>query len=483
MKIYELIGFCLAFGGILAGCGGGGGGGGGSTATSATVSASDVSSGAITGFGSVFVNGVRFNTDTAEVFRDDNQLNDVRELSIGMMVRVQGDLGNRIANQVRFEEDVKGPADGPATGARFSVMGQTVITDAGTVYNNTSLAAIAAGDVLEISGLRNADDDIVARYVEGKAGPASVNRYSLIGNVRSLDTVARTFAVDGLTVDYGSAVVNDLSGGNPSEGQLVEVKDDSKSYVAGSLSLSATGVEPRNRLGNGVSAGVKVEVERLVTRVNSSTEFELGELAVRIGPATRFLFGSADNIAVGTRLEVEGVIDSGGIVQATKVKFEDNGLRMQVHVDALGVNAGAGTVTMLGVPVAVDSATRMEDKRDGVSPFTLNGINDSDYLEVRGFRAANGAFIASELTRDRDDARVEIRGPVTTVDAVAGTVAILGITVNTDGGTQFRDRNDQPLTAGQFFAAIVEGLTAVQARWDPFTDVSAPAKELELEDD
>jgi len=219
-----------------------------------------------------------------------------------------------------------------------------------------------------------------------------------------------------------------------------------------------------------------------VTRVNSATEFEIGGIVVRTSTATLFLFGTSDNIVVGVRLEVEGVIDSGGILQASKVKFEDNDLRIEARVDPLGVNTGSGTVALLGIPVTVTSGTGMEDKRDDVVPFTLGDIADGDYLEIRGFRGANGAFAATELTRDSDDNRVEIRGPATVVDAVAGTVEILGITVNTSGNTEFKNLNDQLISASQFFAAIVEGLTTVEAKWDPFTDVSAPVKELELED-
>jgi hypothetical protein len=54
--------------------------------------------------------------------------------------------------------------------------------------------------------------------------------------------------------------------------------------------------------------------------------------------------------------------------------------------------------------------------------------------------------------------------------------------VNSSGNTQFRGFEDQPISASLFFAAIVEGLTVVQAKWDPFTDASLPVKELELED-
>ncbi|MDX2503890.1 MAG: hypothetical protein QNL62_05380, partial [Gammaproteobacteria bacterium] len=61
-----------------------------------------------------------------------------------MLVRVEGDLQNSIASSVSFDEDVKGPADGPATGNILSVMGQTIITDPATIFNNTSLSTITA---------------------------------------------------------------------------------------------------------------------------------------------------------------------------------------------------------------------------------------------------------------------------------------------------------------------------------------------------
>ena len=482
MKNKYLFGLFMSLPLWLAGCGGGGGG----TDTVSAITPSStvaVSSGTITGFGSVFVNGVNFNTDNASVFRGDDQLNDVRELEIGMMVRVEGSIDDRIANSVHFEEDVKGPADSPAVGDSFSVMGQTVITDATTIFNNTSLAGIASGDILEISGLRNADDDIVARFVERKNDPANVNRYSLIGNVRDLDSIGRTFRVDDLTVSYGMANVNDFPSGKPVEGQLVEVKDDGKAYVPGSRNLTATKIEPKNCLGNAAATGgAKAEIESLVTRVISSSEFEIGDILVRTNASTLFLFGTPDNIVVGARLEAEGFVNGSDELDAVKIKFEDNDARIQANVDFGGVNVAGGTVTLLGIPVTVTGTTAMEDKRDDVAPFSLSDIQAGDYLEIRGFIGANGALVATELRRDDNDSKVELRAPASRKDPVAGTVTLLGVTVNTSGSTQFRGFDDQPITASQFFAAIVEGLTVAQAKWDPFSDVSAPAKELELED-
>ena len=473
MKNKIILSLCLSMPLWLVACGGGS-----SSETASSEPATGISSGTITGFGSVFVNGVKFNTDNASVSRGDDSVNDVRELEIGMVVRVQGDIQNRVASSVSFEEDVKGPADGPATGASFSVMGQTIITDPATLFNNTSLTAIAAGDILEISGLRNADDDIVASFVEKKTKPANVKSYSLIGNVRNLDTSARTFNIDDLSIDYNGANVNDLAAGHPVEGQLVEVKDEFKIYEPASLNLVATKVEPQNRLGNGAVAGAEVEIESIVTEVISASEFIIGDIQVQISSSTRFLFGTASNIIPGVRLEVEGVLDVSGILQADKIKFEDNDARIQARVDTS--SATDGTVTLLGITVSITSTTDMEDKRDNVSPFTLVDIGKDDYLEIRGFIGANQTFIASELRRESDGSKVEIRGPVS--DPVAGTVTILGVTVNTNSSTELKGLNDERLTASQFFDAIVKGLTVVHAKWDPFSDTSQIVKELELED-
>lgn len=476
MKNNIILTLCLSMPFWLVACGGS------SSETTSAKTMTGISSGTITGFGSVFVNGVKFNTDNATVSRSDDTVNDVRELEIGMVVRVQGDIQNRIASSVSFEEDVKGPADGLATAGTFSVMGQTIITDAATVFNNTSLSTIAAGDILEISGLRNADDDVLASFVEKKVNPADVKSYSLIGNVRNLDTNARTFNIDDLTIDYNNANVNDLAAGQPVEGQLVEVKDDIKTYVPASLSLIATKIEPQSRLGDDGIAGTEVEIESIVTQVISTSEFKMGDLLVQISPSTRFLFGTAENIISGVHLEVEGILDESDVIQASKIKFEDNDARIQARVDAGGVNTADNTVTLLGITVNISSTTDMQDKRGQTPAFSLADIGDDDYLEIRGYIGANQTFIASELRRESNDSKVEIRGPVSAKDPVAGSVTFLGVTVNTNTHTELEGLNSEQLTSSQFFDAIVVGLTVVEAKWDLFADTSQPAKGLELED-
>ncbi len=462
---------------FLSSCGSGGGGSD-SSASSGT-SGSAVSVGTITGFGSVFVNGVRYDTSSATILRNEQQVSE-SDLDLGMIVAVSRSAnGSTSANRIQFEEDVKGLVDVNDNSGTLSVMGQTVITDASTVFINGALNTLTAGTVAEVSGFRNANDDIVATFIENKGAPASVNAYEVIGNVRNLNSAAMTFQIDDLLVSYASANLNDFDGGIPSEGQLVEVKDELKAYIANSFSLTATKVEPQARLGGG-NAGDNIEIESIVTQVNSPSSFVIAGITVTTTNSTLYLFGSADQIAVGVRLEVEGNINASGNLVATKIKFEDNDARIIGQVFAKGAN----TLTMLdasGVVVTVTNQTQIEDDTSN-NPLNFAGIMVNDYLEIRGFIGANGSIIATEIERDSLDSDARLRGTVSAFDAVAGTVTVLGQTLNTNGATQFEGLNDQVISANAFFNSLTAGLTIVQGQWDLFNNIVDPVKELEIED-
>ncbi|HSH07907.1 MAG TPA: DUF5666 domain-containing protein, partial [Burkholderiales bacterium] len=109
----------------LAACGGGGVDGG--------TGGTGVSSGTVTKFGSIFVNGVEFSTSGATFRRDDNPSSE-GELKIGMNVEVRGSIASSTsgtATLVEVEEAVRGPLEAaptgtPSTGATLVVLGQTV---------------------------------------------------------------------------------------------------------------------------------------------------------------------------------------------------------------------------------------------------------------------------------------------------------------------------------------------------------------------
>jgi hypothetical protein len=71
---------CLAI--LVMACGGGGGSGGGDSSSAS-------SEGPISGFGSVIMNGVRWNTDSAK-FDVDGLVGSQDDLDVGMVVRIEG---------------------------------------------------------------------------------------------------------------------------------------------------------------------------------------------------------------------------------------------------------------------------------------------------------------------------------------------------------------------------------------------------------
>ena len=133
----------LAVAVALAGCGGGGGGGSvptpvGTNPPPAPTSTSVTASGVVTGFSSVFVDGVKYEAegDTVVAVEDESEIRgDDSRLRIGMKVRVRATEtgGVRVAERIEYDEDLKGPArdvmpdaENPGIGT-FSVVRQSVI--------------------------------------------------------------------------------------------------------------------------------------------------------------------------------------------------------------------------------------------------------------------------------------------------------------------------------------------------------------------
>ena len=477
---YVRIVLYLILSGSLIACGGSGS----DDNTSESLEDREVSTGIITGFGSVFVNGTRYDTSSATIRSDGSILNDVTELKVGMVATVTSNSTN-VASRVDYEEDVKGPVDVLVSdfGSPFAVMSQTVMVDSATIIDDSLTLPVNAGDILEISGIRQSDDSILATYIEDK-DPAKVNKYKVIGNARVIDTTAKTFRIDGLTIDYSSADVNDLLGGNPFDGQLLEVKDENKTYLASSGILTATKVEPFDAFsGNGgdSSSIQNLQIESVVTSITIPGEqFQVPNFTVNILPSTSFLFGAVGDIAVGTVLQIKAVKSANGELDATRIRFKRNSARMEAPVDTGGVDLANNQLSVVGVTVQINSSTELEDDRDDIAPFTINDINDNDYLEIRGFTSADGVFIANELERDDSDDNVEIRGIASNIDPVGQSMEILGITITAGPGTQF---NDGFVSAEAFFGALTEGLSIVKVKWDPFTNTGLAPKEIEIEDD
>src|SRR6266404_6675917 len=145
--------------------------GGGSTGSmSHTGSQSVVTSGTITAFGSVFVNGVRYDVSAATLKKNDNMVAQ-SGLAVGevAVVRGQEDIqsGQGASDSVDVEDSVVGPiANIDLAGNQLTVLGQTISVTADTSFGPgitpADLTGLKMGDGIEVSGLQGAGGVIMA---------------------------------------------------------------------------------------------------------------------------------------------------------------------------------------------------------------------------------------------------------------------------------------------------------------------------------
>jgi len=224
MKLRRLVTWITASAtlAIAAACGGGGSSGG--------IGGTGVAYGTITAFGSVWVNGVEYDTSNTNFKTDDNPNGGGRqdELRVGMVVRVDGSISAKTAATITEDDAVKGLVEQVIDANRMVVMGQTLQIDSTTRFDNGVVPVV--GDRVEVHGLIAGDGVIAAGYIEKKT-TAPTPPFAVKGIVKNQDTAAQTFQVGTLTVQYAGATVGDMPAGSWN-GLQVDIKGSACGGVA-----------------------------------------------------------------------------------------------------------------------------------------------------------------------------------------------------------------------------------------------------------
>jgi len=470
---------------VTAGCGGGGGGGGSASNPVAGIDRAGVTTGTVTGFGSVFVNGVEFETNSASFDIDDGSGSE-SDLSVGSVVTVTGTVNadgkTGTATRISYEAELEGPIGSIDTvNGSFVVLGTTVLTDVDTSWDSSivpaSVLGLTTSDFVEVSGFHDASGNLRATRVQVVAARSEVE---VTGYIMGLDTTAGTFMINNLVVDYLSfpaSLDNSFPGGSLSEGDFVEAKGTSFGPAG---ELIATRID-RESDGDAGESGDDSKLEGYITRFDSPLSFDVSGVSVTTTDNTVYKRGSVADLGPDIKVEVEGSVNSDGIVVATKIEFgHGSDAVVKVSGPVQDVSTSAGTLVILGITIHVDDKTRIEDKIGDsnvrVRRFSLSDINPGDFIEVHASEindsngAPTGEVQAVRLERDDSTGRVEIQGPVTSV--TEPSFVILGVTVDTDAGTS--------LPVG-FFGTVMPG-SIVKAKGTGSSTTAILATEVEFED-
>jgi hypothetical protein len=357
----------------------GSGGTGVSTADAAGI-------GSVDGSGSIIVNGLRYNTDTAVL-----NVEDAPALQLGMSAKVTGpvnaDFTSGIARRVDSAADVRGTVSSiDLAQGSFVILGTTVTTDDATVWADASgLAAIPPGSTLQVWGLPGAPGTLRATRVEQRGPSAAI----LTGTVQNLDPLRHTFTLGGFTVDYGAAVLSgSLNGGALADGILVRVR--ASTVLPGRL--PATLVQwwypvPRANATPVQLAGIVTDYAGLGS---------LRVLGVPVNAASAQITGGPPN-AVGNGVKVDvGGIMSNNILQASKLRIR--------HVPGTG---GPASFNLIGPIGNFSSAASFRVKgqpidASGPGVVFVNGtvanLGNGVTVNVEGSKVVNGVLIATRVS-------------------------------------------------------------------------------------
>jgi len=378
--------------------------------------ASKTTVGVITGFGSIYVNGVEYETDDASIDIDGAQSIET-QLGIGDVVVLQGSVNSDgltgIATAVSCVDELEGyvlDMSGLVGGVgSVNVMGQAVTINVDTVFDSDTLATIndlTFNDIVEVSGFSDGSGGILATRIETKDAAEDVE---LKGLITGLDTEAMKFTIGSLTIDYSSA--SDLPA-NLGNDLLVEVKTDSA--LTGDLNTgfvmiaSKVEIEDDGDIEIDGDDGDEIEVQGLVSDVTDSSFTFNGQL-VEFDSLDIDDDFNIDSLADGMLITVEGSIDAEGNFTVEEIE-EDHSTEDEVEGSV--VSKTDTTVTILDnetgteLTFLVNNDTRMIDEQDedGLTPlhfFSLVDVNVGEFVEVKYYMdEVSGDKIATELERD-----------------------------------------------------------------------------------
>jgi Domain of unknown function (DUF5666) len=372
---------------LLAGCGGGVGTGGTGT----------YASGPITGFGSVIVNGVRFDDTNASVLDDDGGGRDRAELKLGMTVDIDGGAitttasgSSATASRIRFGSEIVGPvAAVDRVAGTLRVLGQTVQVAVETVFDDRldgGLAAVRVGNIVEVYALYDAATGTYnATRIEPRATAA---QWRVRGPIAALDAVGKTMRIGNANFTYAGAtdVPVDLSVGAFVRLRLDLLPDASSRFVVRSFGVGVRPPEDRD----------EARLKGLVTALVSTASFNINGLPVDASGAA-FPNGTA-GLQLGARAEAEGpVVD--GVLRARTVRIEsdddvrDRGFELKGRITS--VDAAAQTFVLRGVTV---STARPDLELEG---GTLADLTPGREVEVKARLSADRTRLeATEIKFD-----------------------------------------------------------------------------------
>ena len=300
-------------------------GGSGTDLAGGGSSGTGVSTGSITGFGSVVMNGVHYLTDsnTTKTFMgmDNSSMMDNVLFHVGMVVTIHHGPNDNNAQQIEYQNNLQGRIAAKNSGAEntVTILGQTIVVGDAAVF-----ASLKLNEIAEVSGFVDSAGRIRASYIamvpcSMMMGMCTASEFEVKGYVSGPG-----FRLGLLPDGTGTTVAVSFApgvGAGLANGMYVQVVTKDVQPVSGTISATRIAqLSPRTVFPEKAMA----DLEGLVTASPSGSgnvlSFAVEGKRVQTDGATQYVGGTAANIQHDVRLQVQGT-ENGGVLSAGKIIF------------------------------------------------------------------------------------------------------------------------------------------------------------------
>ena len=413
------------------------------------------SSGVVSGFGSVYVNGLRYVTENSNILSNGVE-SDEAALKVGMKVVVnahQSSATEGTAFEVKYLADAIGEIEAIDLAApSISVLGQTYLITSATKFDEVIFNELRESMVVELSAFENANGSFTVTYLTIKD---DFSEHQLTGRVSKLKARDKTFFIGELLVNYGDADVD----GSLYDGSTVSLKNDI-GLIASEFNADEVSVQGMLLvIGGTLTVSGIVETKK---EVDEGTVIKVDGRNFLLTNEADFSQGDVENLRVGDQVSlIATIIES----EQQYPYYPINSIRVElaneISLEGIVQSATGSSFTLFGQEFTVDSYTQYEDDSEQeLRYFTFSDIAIGDRLEIDAYEL-NDILISRNVERKEtgtsEQDTYEIEGVVDSIDVDLPSFSVKGINVLVDADTKFENALGNSINQEIFFQTIVKG--------------------------
>jgi len=327
---------------------------------------------------SVTVNGIAFDVSGASINLDGKN-GTADDIKLGQVVSIKANYnedGTATASQLIYDDSLQGPVDSVnAATNSLVVLGQTILVDNETLLEGLELATLQAGQIVEISGLANAQGQWQASFIG--LSDQTLSEFDVAGTISELNTGTTTFKINGLLVDYSQVGELDYVQQIISDGALVDLYGTMSTNNEGEPVLIAQEIESEEAYM--ADDGDLLEIEGFISSALVDGQFEVAGLKVKVSDHTFFDIGDASLLKVDASIEIEGTVNEDGSINALYIFVEpEDEIEVAAIIEAIDLENN--TVTVLGKTFHINESTWIAD--DDMENWDENPESEGDFNEA-----------------------------------------------------------------------------------------------------